>query len=350
MAVYVFVGVAFIVGLICASVYGRVRRRIRERGMMQPGQPVARLAAIMQRLDQITWAGRASENQLGETLLDELATTLDCKALAFYVRDDVEFRVNATHDMDAAVAEKIRGRLEADANLAAPTPQTARIVKLEKTEAEYALTTVARGRQTGVIALQPSSALNNTGARGLVEGAAGHALMRLEALRLRAALKQAATQDAVTHLHNQRYFLELLELEFNRSLRYQRALSVLLCGIDSFTDLNSRDGNHAGDAVLRQIANAFRGSLRYFDVVGRYEADTLAVLLPEADRDIAVRVAERLLRAAGAETGIDNLVMNIGVANVTDPTKDFTALLKDAREALQAARKGEGNQVRVSRG
>lgn len=348
MAVYVFVGVAFIVGLICASVYDRVRGRIRERGTMGAGEALARLSIIMQRLDQINWAGRASENELGEALLEELATALDLTALAFFVRDDVEFSVNAARGMDTAVAERLRNRLEADANLAAPTPQTARIVKLDEPAAEYALTAVARNRQTAVVAVEPPSALADAGARGLVEAAAGHALMRLEALRLRAELKQSATQDAVTHLHNQRYFLELLELEFNRSLRYQRSLSVLLCGIDSLPELNARDGT--GDAILRQIANAFRGSLRYFDVIGRYETDTLAVLLPEADRDIATRVAERLLRAAGAETGIEHLVMNIGVACVSDPTKDFTALLKSARDALEEARKGEGNQVRVSEG
>ncbi|HET7586890.1 MAG TPA: GGDEF domain-containing protein [Gammaproteobacteria bacterium] len=338
-ATYVFVGVAFIIGLLCASIYHRIRQRFKQRANPQSAQT---LTALIGRLDRIQ-----QPDDLGAALLEELGERLHCKALALYLRDDVEFRLRATRGFEPEDAETLRQQLDADAALAAPS-QTARVVRLKDGAASYALVAITDHRQTAVVALHPPKVISRDAAKRLVEAAAGYALARLEAMRLGDALKEAATQDAVTRLHNQRYFLELFELEYNRSLRYQRSLAVLLCGVDGLATVNTREGSEAGDAVLRQVANAFRGSLRYFDVVGRYEADTLAVLLPEADRVVAARVAERLLHASGAETGIDNLAMNIGVACNGDPGADFMTMLHAASDALRNAREGSGNRVCMS--
>ncbi|HET7369535.1 MAG TPA: GGDEF domain-containing protein [Gammaproteobacteria bacterium] len=338
-ATYVFVGVAFIVGLLCASIYHRIRQHFKRRS--QPESARA-LTALIHRLDRIQ-----HPDELCAALLSELAERLRADALALYLRDDVEFRLRALREMKPEEAETLRQQLDVDTNLAAPA-QAARVVRLKDGRAEYALIVIADHRQTAVVALHPPRAVSHGPAKRMVEAATGYALARLEAVRLGSALKEAATQDAVTRLHNQRYFLELFELEYNRSLRYQRSLAVLLCGVDALVTVNTREGSEAGDAVLRQVANAFRGSLRYFDVVGRYEADTLAVLLPEADRTVATRVAERLLQAAGAETGIDNLAMNIGVACNGDPAADFTTMLHAAGDALRQAREETGNRVCVS--
>lgn len=338
-AVYVFVGVAFIVGLLCASLYHNIRDRLKRRGEPEPG---GALTQVIQRLDRIH-----RPDELGAALLDELATRLRCKALALYIRDDVDFYLNARHGIDDIRAEQLRARLEADSSLAAPSPQAARVVRLAD-GTEHALVALVHGRQTGVVAVSPLKAVGRNTSRRLVEAAGGYALSRLDAIRLGQALKEAATRDTVTRLHNQRYFLELFELEFNRSQRYQRALSVLLCGVKDLATLNAREGSQTGDVILRQIANAFRGSLRYFDVVGRYESDTLAVLLPEADRDVATGVAARLLLAAGAETGIETLGMSIGVASMGDPGVDYIMLLNAAKDALHQAMEEGGNRVCLS--
>ncbi|HET6725774.1 MAG TPA: GGDEF domain-containing protein [Gammaproteobacteria bacterium] len=338
-AVYVFVGVAFIVGLLCASLYHNIRNRLKHRGEPESG---GALTEVIQRLDRIHRPG-----ELGAALLDELAARLQCKALALYIRDDVDFHLNAGHRIDDVQAEQLRARLESDSSLAAPSPRAARVVRLDD-RSEYALVAFVHGRQTGVVTISPIKAVAHEAPRRLVEAAGGYALARLETIRLGQALKEAATRDTVTRLHNQRYFLELFELEFNRSQRYQRALSVLLCGVKDLAALNAREGSETGDVILRQIANAFRDSLRYFDVVGRYESDTLAVLLPEADRDVATGVATRLLLAAGAETGIENLGMSIGVACMGDPGIDYTMLLNAARDALHQAMEEGGNRVCLS--
>lgn len=338
-AVYVFVGVAFIVGLLCASIYHRIRQAAKRRAEPESGQA---LTALIQRLDRIQ-----NPDELCAALLDDLAEQLHGDALVLYLRDDVEFRLRALRGLKPEDAELLRQQLDADAGLAAPS-QAAKVIRLTGGKADYALVIIADHHQTAAVALHPSRVVSRDAAKRMVEAAAGYALARLETMRLGSALNEAATQDAVTRLHNQRYFLELFELEYNRSLRYQRSLAVLLCGVDALATVSTREGSEAGDAILRQVANAFRGSLRYFDVVGRYESDTLAVLLPEADRAVATRVAERLMHAAGAETGIDNLAMHIGVACNGDPAADFMMMLHAADDALRQAREENGNRVCVS--
>jgi diguanylate cyclase (GGDEF)-like protein len=343
MAVYVFVGVAFIVGLLCASTYHRIRAALARR---ENPEFAAALIALIHRLDRLHRSG-----EMTGALLDELQSHLDCEALGLFLRDDVEFRVSGTRGMDGALTASLLEKLEADPKLAAATAAatTARVVRVPgRGGGECALIALNHEDLTAVVAIKPPATVAREAARRLVEAACSFTLVKLKAGRLVDALKEAATQDTVTRLHNQRYFVELFELEYNRSLRYQRELAVLLCGLDNLATLNAREGSETGDAVLRQAANAFRGSLRYFDVVGRYGADTLAVLLPEADGTVAARVAQRLLKASDDETGIEHFGMSIGIACIDGSDGNHQTLLDAARDALTDAREAGGNTVRVS--
>src|SRR5262249_7384799 len=62
------------------------------------------------------------------------------------------------------------------------------------------------------------------------------------------------TMDALTQTHNRRYFNEALDRECQRSMRYRRALSLVLFDIDHFKQVNDTYGHVAGDSVLRQLA------------------------------------------------------------------------------------------------
>lgn len=335
MAVYVFVGIAFIIGLLCASLYHRFRPGGRRR---IPAGALGRLAAMVHQLEV------RPRTELGAVMIEEIVAQLNCRAAVFFTRHDVELHVEAVQGLDEAQVDAIARRLENDPEFRAPLPQL-RTFRIGDA-GEYAAVTVGYGHQIGITAVAPAAAAGPYG-RSLIEAASGQVLARLETIRLGEELRQAATLDAVTRVHNQRYFLELLELEFNRSLRYRRALALLLCGIDGFADLQEQEGHEVGDRILRQITGVSRDSLRYFDVIGRYDADTLAVLLPEANRDAAVKVAERLLAVVthSREMSGKQAGLSIGVACVDDPNADFMALLEEARHAMNAARAAGGNRV-----
>src|SRR6202163_695996 len=68
--------------------------------------------------------------------------------------------------------------------------------------------------------------------------------------------------DALTDIHNKRYFLEFLERELARSSRYDRPLSLVMMDIDKFKAINEEMGHLGGDFTLRELAARIKGNIR----------------------------------------------------------------------------------------
>src|SRR5207248_2398309 len=100
--------------------------------------------------------------------------------------------------------------------------------------------------------------------------------------------------DALTDVHNKRYLLEFLARELVRSGRYQRPLSLLMFDLDHFKAINDTLGHLGGDFVLRELAGRLKPLVRSDELLARYGGEEFAVVLPEATRDGALAVADRL--------------------------------------------------------
>ena len=105
------------------------------------------------------------------------------------------------------------------------------------------------------------------------------------------------TMDALTQCFNKRYFLEAIERELNRAMRYGRMLSLIMFDIDHFKKINDSHGHLAGDYVLRELAGIVTRSLRREDVFARYGGEEFAIILPEIDPESSRHVAEKLRRS-----------------------------------------------------
>ena len=108
--------------------------------------------------------------------------------------------------------------------------------------------------------------------------------------------RQLADLDALTGLHNRRYFHETLAREVSRAQRYDRRLALIVFDLDDFKAINDRIGHLAGDAVLAEAAERVRGVVRSADVACRVGGDEFAIILPES----ALADADQLYRAARA--------------------------------------------------
>src|ERR1700694_1436207 len=106
------------------------------------------------------------------------------------------------------------------------------------------------------------------------------------AFRFREA-RQLADLDALTGLHNRRYFHETLQREVARARRYSRRLAPIVFDLDEFTPVNARIGHLAGDGVLAEAAERVRSVVRTADIACRVGGDEFAVLLPESSLDDA---------------------------------------------------------------
>lgn len=107
-------------------------------------------------------------------------------------------------------------------------------------------------------------------------------------------LYRMAILDGLTDVHNKRYFLDFLEREMARCLRYGGELSLALIDIDHFKKVNDTFGHPAGDFVLEQIARLIEGRMRREALLARYGGEEFALVLPEVDLAKARVFCERL--------------------------------------------------------
>jgi diguanylate cyclase (GGDEF)-like protein len=162
--------------------------------------------------------------------------------------------------------------------------------------------------------------------------------------------ERLATTDGMTGIYNRRHFMTLADQEWNRSLRYGRALSFLMIDVDFFKSINDRFGHEVGDQMIVHLATLARACKRDSDVLARVGGEEFALLLPETDLAQARLVAERLRRSVAENPLIAKLdristTTSIGVAVRNDAMTGIADLMRAADQALYEAKGGGRNRV-----
>ena len=158
--------------------------------------------------------------------------------------------------------------------------------------------------------------------------------------------RQLADLDALTGLHNRRYFHETLARECARAHRYGRKLSLLVFDLDDFKDVNDRIGHLAGDAALAEAAERVRDVVRTADIACRVGGDEFAVILPESSLEDADQLYRRILNAVSARPlgQAGKLYLSAGVAEIR-PEDDPVSFFQRADDALYRAKEAGKGQV-----
>ena len=159
--------------------------------------------------------------------------------------------------------------------------------------------------------------------------------------------RQLADLDALTGLHNRRYFHETLARECARAHRYERKLSLIVFDLDDFKEINDRIGHLAGDAVLSEAAERVRDVVRTADIACRVGGDEFAVILPESSIEDADQLYRRLLNAVSSRPlgQAGKLYLSAGVAELR-AEDDPTTFFQRADDALYRAKEaGKGRVV-----
>jgi diguanylate cyclase (GGDEF)-like protein len=158
--------------------------------------------------------------------------------------------------------------------------------------------------------------------------------------------RQLADLDALTGLHNRRYFHETLAREVARAHRYDRKLALVVFDLDDFKAINDRIGHLAGDAVLAETAERVRDVVRSADIACRVGGDEFAVILPESTTADADQLYHRLLGAVSSRPvgQAGRLRISAGIAEL-DENDDPTKFFERADEALYRAKERGKSQV-----
>jgi diguanylate cyclase (GGDEF)-like protein/PAS domain S-box-containing protein len=159
--------------------------------------------------------------------------------------------------------------------------------------------------------------------------------------------------DELTGLLNRRALIEELEDEVRRTKRYKSDLSLIICDIDYFKEVNDNFGHDTGDRVLQNVSALIKESLRNTDIIGRYGGDEFLSILPETSMGRAKEIADRI-RLAVKEFELQmegnkpiRTTVSLGVAEFNADKEDINGLIKRADNALYMA-KGRGrNRVYI---
>jgi diguanylate cyclase (GGDEF)-like protein len=171
------------------------------------------------------------------------------------------------------------------------------------------------------------------------------------AFALELQLTAEARTDALTGLRNRRALEEAAGAEVKRGTRTGAPLSVIICDIDHFKQVNDRHGHDVGDQVIRAVVEQLRGVARESDALGRWGGEEFLMILPDTDERAAFVVAERMRKAVEAAPmpvkGL-RVTISLGVAGLlpggSEPER-WQEAVRQADDAMYRAKSSGRNRV-----
>jgi diguanylate cyclase (GGDEF)-like protein len=163
----------------------------------------------------------------------------------------------------------------------------------------------------------------------------------------KAQLWDMAVTDSLTGLYVRRYFMVKLQEELLRAERYKNILSIVMADLDRFKNINDTYGHDAGDRVLKAIGKFLQQNIRDVDVVARYGGEEFVIMIPEAAKDAAFILSERL-RKQFSDLKLEDfpqITISLGIATYPIDGTQLEDLIKKADAAMYAAKRAGRNKV-----
>ena len=174
-------------------------------------------------------------------------------------------------------------------------------------------------------------------------------------------LKELASRDELTGLHNRRHLMETLDQQQERSERHDEPFALCILDLDHFKRINDTHGHGVGDEALRGFSHRIRSQMRRMDIIGRgtidstfgrYGGEEFLLVLPYAGDSTAQACVERLRAAIHAEpfptsAGALPITFSAGIAHYRKGER-IAVLLDRADEALYRAKTDGRDRVVVA--
>ncbi|SDP10031.1 diguanylate cyclase [Phyllobacterium sp. OV277] len=167
-------------------------------------------------------------------------------------------------------------------------------------------------------------------------------------------LEVDAHTDPLTNLANRRLFDRVARRTFRKAASTGGdVFSLVMIDIDSFKSINDHWGHSNGDLVLVEISTIIRSLVRKSDLVARYGGEEIAILMPTADAEEAMAMAEAIRRRVN-ETFFDfgrtqaHVTVSAGVSTFTSQHQSLTDLIEEADTALYRAKRLGRNRIELA--
>ena len=151
--------------------------------------------------------------------------------------------------------------------------------------------------------------------------------------------------DHLTGLGNRRFLFGVLDAFFadnaDSSIRPRR-MAFLFIDLNGFKEINDSFGHPAGDELLRQLGERFRGPLRPTDALVRLGGDEFAAVLMDAGADDATTISRQLTTSLDKPFVLEAVSVrigaSIGIARAHADATDSDGLVACADVAMYRAK------------
>jgi two-component system cell cycle response regulator len=185
----------------------------------------------------------------------------------------------------------------------------------------------------------------------------GQRILRLEdrLVEARETMRFKATHDHLTSLFNRGSIVDLLDRELTRTRRENSCSVIMMADLDHFKMVNDSFGHLVGDEVLREVARRLLGSVRSYDLVGRYGGEEFLAVLNNCDTSQALLRAEQIRNAVAnfpirTMRGPLAVTMSLGVLSSRDwPLSNSEEILREVDAALYLAKAAGRNCCQLAK-
>jgi len=166
-------------------------------------------------------------------------------------------------------------------------------------------------------------------------------------------VEKESKTDVITGLLNRRAYSEMSYIEYQRLLRHQRALSVIIFDVDHFKHVNDTYGHDAGDYILKSVGSIVRDVIREYDYAFRMGGDEFLLLLPETNEKQASLLAERIRLRIENKKLVDehnnkfSVTASFGISQNRKIDTSIENIVKRADKALYKAKERGRNKVEI---
>ncbi len=156
-----------------------------------------------------------------------------------------------------------------------------------------------------------------------------------------------ATTDFLTKLNNRRKFFSLASNKISKS----QAISLCMCDIDKFKQVNDQYGHDTGDIVLKNFAKLFKKFFNKYAITARFGGEEFALLFYEIDFAYSLRLLNdfRIALQQFPHRSIENdkiyVTVSIGVKQIKEQDTNIDTILNQADIALYNAKETGRNRI-----
>ena len=159
-------------------------------------------------------------------------------------------------------------------------------------------------------------------------------------------MKKLATRDSLTGIYNRYQTNEEIDSQIIRIKRYSGSFALLMFDIDHFKLVNDTYGHDVGDYILQELSKTILNNIRESDKFGRWGGEEFMLILPETNKEEAIKLAEKLRNAIASYIfkDVSKVTVSVGVTTFNaDDTKE--ELIKRVDNALYKAKEDGRNRI-----